>query len=378
MRILLGYHHYIYPIDVSVRVEQWLARLRGAGIDVHPFKLTLRAPGPLLVWPDLDASWKAGTPGLLRMYEDLARKAEDYDVFVNWSGINLHPDFVRQLPTFNVYVSGDDPESSELISKPVAASYDLAMVNNIAEVETYRTWGVKDARFWPLGFFAEDYDPSLTRERILNEDRPVDLGLLCERDTGWRRARLDRFAAAFPQGAFYGSGWPSGFLPDDKRVELYQRMKIGPNFHNSTGPINFRTYMLPANGVMQICDNRSHLGGIFELGREVVGFETLEECMDLCSYYLQHDDERRQIAANGWERSVRDYNEVAVMKRLVEVVRERLSAQPVDTSKRIGVEVVHRQRRRTGALAELWINGRMDAIRYYRGLVRRAKKALRL
>jgi spore maturation protein CgeB len=328
LRILLGYSHYPYHFNVGDWVEAWLGRLRAQGLQVDGFCLTLKPPGPWLEWRDLDARWRRGDPELLGFYETLARRLKNYDVLVNWNGINLHPEFVRQLPTFNVFACFDDPESSENLSRPVAAAYDLAMVGNAAEVETYRGWGVQEARFWPMGFHTEDYDPSLTREAILRDEREVDVSLLCERATPWRAARLDKFAAAFPQGVFRGRGWPLGFLPEEQRLPLYRRTKIGVNFHNSTGPINFRTYILPANGVMQLCDNKAHLGQIYELNKEVVGFDTVEEAIELCRYYLAHEEERREIAAAGWVRAQRDYHELAVGQRLVDSVLQLWPAVP--------------------------------------------------
>lgn len=322
MRVLVGYSWYPYEHSVGERVEAWLARLRAHGIAADGFCLTLNPPGPCLYWPELDERWKRGDRELLSMYERLARSLESYEVFLNWNGINLHPDFVQQLRVFRAYACFDDPESSEILSRPVAGAYDLALVGNIAEVDTYRQWGVKEARHWPLGFFSEDCNPSLTKEEILRGSRDVDISLLCERTSSWRRERLDKFAAAFPQGAYFGNGWPNGFLPERHRVPLLQRTRIGINIHNSTGPINFRTFMLPANGVMQVCDNKGHLGKLFELGEEVVGFDSIEEAIGLCRYYLDHDEARRAIAAAGWERAHRDYNEVAVFRLMLRYVRE--------------------------------------------------------
>lgn len=324
MRILLGYSWYPYTYSVGAWVEAWLERLRSHGISVDGFCLTLNPPGPCLYWPELDERWKRRDRDLLKMYENLARRVESYDVFVNWNGINLHPDFVRQLSVFKAYACFDDPESSERLSRPVAWAYDLALVGNIAEVEAYYQWGVKEARHWPLGFFSIDYDHSLTKEKILNNCRDNDIALLCERIGPWRKERVDKFATAFPHGAYFGQGWPNGFLPEKERIPLYQRTKIGINIHNSTGPINFRTFILPANGVMQICDNKTHLARLFELNKEVVGFDSIEEAIELCRYYLQHEDERRHIAAAGWERAHQDYNEVAIFKMLIRHIEEVL------------------------------------------------------
>jgi len=347
MKILLGYSYYKYSFDIRSWVEAWLTRLQAQGIMVDGFCLTLNPPGSRLGWRELDSRWHRGDKELLTMFENLARRLEQYDVFVNLNGINLHPDFVQQLPTFNVYGCFDDPESSDDLSRPVTWAYDLAMVGNIAALDLYRVWGVREVRFWPMGFRADHYDPSLTSEQILNGERDVDVTLLCERTSPWRRERLERFTAAFPQGAYYGRGWPNGFLSKEQLVPLYQRTKIGPNIHNSTGPINSRTYILPANGVMQLCDNKSHLGQILSLNKEVVGFDTVEEAIDLCHYYLEHDDDRRQIAAAGWERALRDYNEVAVFRLMMNYVEQ---LRPALQEQRGSVIVYLRSQRRRSAI----------------------------
>jgi Glycosyl transferases group 1 len=73
---------------------------------------------------------------------------------------------------------------------------------------------------------------------------------------------------------------------------------------------------------MLICDNKKYLGEIYELGKEAVGFDSIEECIDLCHYYLAHDDERRAIAGAGWKRAVEDYKEVAVFQRTVKLIEK--------------------------------------------------------
>ena len=223
-----------------------------------------------------------------------------------------------------------DPESSEKLSKPVAAAFDLAMVGNIAEVDTYRSWGVKNVRWWPLGFRHDDYDSSLTEQKILQGHRDIEVSLLCERLSRYRKNRVDKFVRAFPNGAYYGLGWPSGFLPEHQRISLLQRTRIGINIHNSTGPINFRTFYLPANGVMQICDNKSNFGKIYTLGTEAVGYDSIEEAIELTRYYTEHDAERRHIAAAGWKRATSNYNEIACFKIVVDSINELRCHNSID------------------------------------------------
>jgi hypothetical protein len=294
---------------------------------VYPFSLVFNQKRPVVYFSELDLLWRYGNHQLLTMYQKLADALLDFDVFICFNGANVHPEFVRQLQCFTVYGCFDDPESSENLSKPVADVFDVAMVGNIAEIDTYKSWGVQHVRWWPLGFRHDDHDPSLTEQDIIKGHRDIEVALLCERLTRWRRKRVDQFAASFPNGIYYGPGWPDGFLPESQRVPILQRTRIGINIHNSTGPINFRTFYLPANGVMQICDNKSNLGKIYELGKEVIGYDSIEEAIELTHYYIAHDDERRDIAAAGWRRATRDYNEVTCFKMVVDSIIELKSTK---------------------------------------------------
>jgi hypothetical protein len=303
-------------------IDRWLARLRGHGIDAHGFEMGLEVPGRRLPWKELDARWRRGDRQLFELYERIARAIEGTDVLINYGGVNLHPEFLAFLPCISVLGFFDDPESSRQFSRPVAAAHDICMVGNVASLDDYVAWNARMVRWWPHGFRAEDFDPSLTEEGIRTGARDVDVTLLCERVTHWRRKSVDAFALAFPQGIYRGPGWPRGFLPEAERVPLLQRTRVGINVHNSTGPINFRTFYLPANGVLQICDNRSHLGKVFELGREVIGYDGITEAIELCRYYLAHEEERVEIAMRGWRRALRDYNEVEAFRHVVRAVEE--------------------------------------------------------
>ncbi len=301
--------------------EGMIARYRQRGYDVEGFCVTQNRPGPPLRYPELDQKWRERDPWLLQMYERLETQLRERDVFILFNGANIHEDFVKQLSTFNVYICWDDPESSDVLSKPVAKYFDFAFTGNIGCVNLYKSWGVERVDFLPHGCPDSDRDLTLTKDQILEGTRDIDVVLLCERQASWRRERLDVLQKAFPQALMRGRGWSKGVLPFEQTIPTYVRSKIGWNVHNSVGPVNRRTYMLPANGIMQICDNKTLLGHLFKLNEEVVGFDTTEECIELTRYYLSHDDERRRIAAQGWERAVADYSEEKVWERLLATIR---------------------------------------------------------
>lgn len=303
-----------------------------------------------LAFPELDRRWRSGDRVLMEMYERLARKLEDRDVLILYNGANLHPEFVAWLNVLKVYTAGDDPESTEILTRPIAPAFDIHLVNNIACLDMYRSWGLKQVHFWPLGSLSTIDDVADINETSIRDvsKRPVPIVFFGGYQQH-RRDRFDRVMQAFPGAFCAGSGWPRGFLPWDDMWRIYRQSQIGWNFHNSTGPINFRTYELPAYGVMQICDNKANLGKIFELDKEAVGFDSIDECIDMTRYYLDHPVEQRDIAAAGWQRWRQDYHPDRVWERLVEIVethwQESHRSQPDNST--VVLQSLGRQRSKT-------------------------------
>ncbi len=302
--------------------NQYIDRLNDSGFDVEGFCITIDPPNSRSSFSALDQAWKKNNKKLLKVYGELKRKTLDKDVLYLYNGSGLHPEFLKELNTFNAYQCFDDPESSALLSAPVAKNFDACFVGNIASLNQYRGFGCKHVFFRPLGFFGLGKHP-LTRvdeQEIHDRTEDIDACIFCERESHWRKSRLDYIVRNISNFVGAGLGWPIGKISEDQVISYYRRTKIGLNIHNSTGPINLRTYTLPANGVMQICDNKYHLGHIFELDKEVVGFQNIEEVPQLVNYYVKHDAERKKIAIAGWKRATRDYNEVTVWSKQMEQI----------------------------------------------------------
>jgi spore maturation protein CgeB len=343
--------------------QRLLVRRRELGYDIKGFCVTPAALNHRwLPFPELDQRWKSGDRKLLTLYEQLARQLEDRDVLILYNGANLHPEFVRWLNLVKVYTCGDDPESSEILSRPVAPAFDIHLVNNIACVQMYRDWGLRNVHFWPLGsqVFEEDVS-DLDEAAILQvARRPLPAVFFGEIDAPWRKERLMRLATAFPDAWCAGRGWQRGFVDWSQVWQTYRQAQIGWNVHNSSGPINFRTYDLPAHGVLQICDNRSTLGDIFELDKEVIGFETIDECIDLTRYYLAHPQEQREIALAGWKRWKQSYTPDQVWARLVDIVEgyQQAAAPPVpvaEVSRSAQTNLQTQRRKTTFRYAVYWL-----------------------
>ena len=310
--------------------QRLIARRKLQGYDIKGFCVTPAAlQNRWLPFPELDRGWKFGDRSLLKMYENLAREAEDRDVLILYNGANLHPDFVSWFNLLKVYSAGDDPESTEILTRPIAPAFDIHLVNNIACVPMYKSWGLKNVHFWPLGSHVFEEDVLDLEKSIPSTDsRSTPIVFFGEIVAHWRKDRLQQLSQAFPEAMCAGRGWPRGFISWEQTWAAYRNAQIGWNIHNSTGPINFRTYDLPAHGILQICDNPSFLEMIFQLDKEVIGFNSIEECIEKTRYYLAHVDEQRQIALAGWRKWKEFYTPDQVWKSLVEIVDNYLNTHP--------------------------------------------------
>ena len=298
-------------IGWSERAIEWHKQLveeyKKAGYQVDAHCLIPNPPAPRYTYQRLDKLWQKRDKNVVAIYEQLKEVISDYDVLVNFNGANIHPEWLASISTFNVYICFDDPESSSNLSEPVAKYFDFSFTGNASCVQLYLSWGIKNCDFLPLACHPSEYDNQMSVERILRQKRESDLIFLGERVSPWRQKRLDKVRAAFPNAIMRGRGWGEGFLADDEKIKYYTNTKIGLNIHNSVGPVNLRTYSLPANGLLQIIDNKHRAGSLFKLNEEVVGFDEIDEGIELIKYYLNHDKERKEIAAKGFERVMQEF-----------------------------------------------------------------------
>lgn len=317
---------WIYPAYSPARIAEedgFCARMNALGHDLRPFGVPCRG---WLPFAELDRRFRLRDPDLMQAYQRLGALLADCDVLVAAGGSMVHPDLAEQFRGTTVFVSADDPENSAHLSRPTAPHFDLSLVVNPACLDDYRAWGCRHVE-WIFPVLRPDrIAPGVTAESILDQPRPLDIVLCCEREFGLsdRAQRVEALRAAFPQAHVRGPGWPAGPEP---QVRLYPRARLGWNLHNSTGPCNTRVLELPANGVFQLCDNPERLHLLFEPGREIVGFGSLAECIQRTRHYLAHEDERRAIAAAAFQRVHRDYTEVRWFERLLAAVA-RVAQRP--------------------------------------------------
>ena len=294
----------------------------------------------------LDILYHAKHPGLMRMYREFEEciKKNHADAIIVTNNPPYHPDFLRKLAVYKVLFSGDDPGATYMRNIPYQHAYDHIFYLNpdysedMNMSEKMRYCGMRNENWIPHGIFDEDCDPRQTEQTILEHQRDIDIiyvgapyrqkfELLAKvKKFFGRRCRLyGRFPFYYNLFFNFKYGWPGWMksLSFPERTRLHQRAKIGFNVHwNEYGLGNQRLYYLPANGVMQICDCPRYLNRIFEVGKEVIAYENVDELIEKIQYYLQHDDERKEIALNGFRRVVKDYRFSNIVRKSANYIVE--------------------------------------------------------
>jgi spore maturation protein CgeB len=299
----------------------------------------------------LDNIYYERNPGLDRLYADvkslIAREKADALLVDNCPP--YHPEFLRTLEVHKVLRTSDGPLSAYDRDFVYVHAYDQVLYHSPAYSrdidmrEKLLYCGARSCDLWPLGLFDAGYDPGMDEDALFSRPRDIDVIFVGAIHVGKmpvlarvKRALGKRFVirglASVKKNLYFNAryGFPGWIRPLSftDYVPLYQRAKIGINVHNrgkfTVG--GYRLFELPANGVMQISDGGEYLTTFFEPGREIVGYDTVDELIAKIEYYLRRDDEREAIARAGYRRVVRDHRMGLRLREAARLVTRGITA----------------------------------------------------
>ncbi|MBU1626087.1 glycosyltransferase [bacterium] len=84
---------------------------------------------------------------------------------------------------------------------------------------------------------------------------------------------------------------------------------------------NMRLYEATGVRTLLVTDYKDNLGELFIPGKEVVAYRDADEAVEQISYYLTHEEERKQIAAAGQQRTLKEHTYFHRMTEMVEIVK---------------------------------------------------------
>lgn len=147
------------------------------------------------------------------------------------------------------------------------------------------------------------------------------------------RLRLLRMLSdSFPVNMYTGSDTSSmphihnrGFARSlDEMPLIFNCSKINLNITAKSirSGLPLRIFDVLGAGGFLITNYQSELPEIFTIGKDLVAYESPEHLKELCTYYLQHEDQRLEIAHNGYE-TIAKYHTYDI--RLLQIIDKAFS-----------------------------------------------------
>lgn len=152
-----------------------------------------------------------------------------------------------------------------------------------------------------------------------SKDSFSDLGLVFATTVlGFKTASLQRqrallaLAAKFPVNLYTNTGGDTllrvkncgsvDYWSEMPKVFRYSKINLNFTIPNIKSGLTLRIFDVLGAGGFLLTNYQAELPDYFEIGRDLACFESEAELVEKCSYYLTHEEERQQIAKNGYEK----------------------------------------------------------------------------
>ena len=111
------------------------------------------------------------------------------------------------------------------------------------------------------------------------------------------------------------------FVIGDDMVNAINSYKIHFN-KNIADDINYRTFETTGCGTFLLTNYTPGLEKLFDIGKEIVVYNDLNDLDNKVKYYLENEEEREKIAKAGYERSKKDHTYFERSKKLIQIINE--------------------------------------------------------
>lgn len=109
---------------------------------------------------------------------------------------------------------------------------------------------------------------------------------------------------------------------------LFSRSKIVLNKHIGVAGSyagNMRLFEVTGVGSCLLTDNKSNLGDLFVIDKEIVAFDSTEDCIRKAKWLLENDEERKSIAAAGQKRTLETHTVENRCRLIIEIIEKELN-----------------------------------------------------
>ncbi len=266
-------------------------------------------------------------------YEVLAAQIRRYrpDVILNLAMDGISSAFLREMKSHTRLLVGQI--AAPLPQGEQWGAYDLVISSLPNFVDHFRRMGIpselnrlafepsvldrlKDPKKNILVSFVGSFTSSHSKRDQLLERLCSDLPIHI-----WGNG-IERLAPDSPIRARYlGPAWGV------RMFKVLAGSKIVVNYHIDIAQSyanNLRLFEATGTGALLVTDWKENLHEMFEIGKEVVAYRDLDECVQVIKHYLDHDDERHAIASSGQRRTLQSHTFLHRMQALTAIVSKYL------------------------------------------------------
>jgi spore maturation protein CgeB len=223
----------------------------------------------------------------------------------------------------------DDPRYLRSLLLMIAPSFELVAVSSKTTLSLLKSRGSNSIIRLPFAC-----DPNI--HRSLARERAFDLTFVGSYFP--ERARILSEVTS-RNLKIWGPYWSLPWIPRKLRnstmgansyggdlVEILNRSKITVNIHHRTdlhasGKINMRVYEAAGCGTFQLTDKASGLDEFFNVGREIISYDSPENLIELVDYYLDANEERDEIARAAQDRAYEDHTYVKRVVSMLDAIK---------------------------------------------------------
>ena len=108
---------------------------------------------------------------------------------------------------------------------------------------------------------------------------------------------------------------------------LLKKSKIVLNMHiDAAGDYagNVRLFEATGVGSCLLTDNKKNLGELFDVNKEIVVYDGVDDCIEKTKWLLTHEEERKRIAESGQQRTLSSHTIEERCKKIIEIINSEL------------------------------------------------------
>jgi spore maturation protein CgeB len=266
----------------------------------------------------------------------LAAQVEQHrpDVFLNQAMDGIDSGWMHKIRPWVPLIVGQHA-ATPLPDDGDYSGYDLVVSSFPPTVEFFQRKGIP-AVLHRLGFDPDVLLPQAEQDRTYPVTFVGSLSPVHKSRIEW----LEQLCVLVPELRIWGPGIdriePSSPLRRHHRgvawgSEMYDvllRSRITLNHHGDVDPYanNCRLFEATGTGTLLVTDWKANLHDLFDVGREVAAYRSVEDCAQIIRHYLTHEEALRTMAKAGQARTLRDHTYRVRMQELVEIVHKRMAA----------------------------------------------------